>query len=350
MRSIVHSLCGLLFAINASALVPVDLSELPDGVERVDIYLLALPQREPYTACVDACDLTGHIGDRVHYNTASQVIVGQRYADANGDRTSNTILLWPRDAASQDTKSMGTPKPDRGDGHVRLTDVTTPSLRYFPALVKEGQKPVPAVILCPGGGYVSLVTTKMTPIAEWLNDHGISAFILIYRVPKKRKDAFQDIQRAVRIVRSRASEWNIDPKRIGVMGSSAGGHLAARVSTGFDIETYQEVDKLDDVSCKPDFTVLLYPAYMNKGKALSKEFTVSNEISPTLIVSAKDDKGFFPGSPIYANALKEAGPSIRVHFFEKGGHGFSLLPKTYPLSTWPDLCLQWFRDKDIIEE
>ena len=177
-------------------------------------------------------------------------------------------------------------------------------MRYFPAPATK--KPGPAVILCPGGGYVSLVTTKMTPIAKWLNGHGISAFMLIYRAPKKRKEAFQDIQRAVRIVRSRASEWNIDPKRIGVMGSSAGGHLAARVSTGFDIKTYQEVDKLDGVSCKPDFTVLLYPAYMNKGEVLSKEFAVSNELSPTLIVSAKDDKGFFPGSQIYAECSERS--------------------------------------------
>ncbi|NCF13532.1 MAG: alpha/beta hydrolase fold domain-containing protein, partial [Verrucomicrobiaceae bacterium] len=248
-------------------------------------------------------------------------------ANANEEKATQIIKLWPKDAASQGTQGMGSPKPDRGDGHIRLTNITTPSLRYFPAPGKK--KPVPAVILCPGGGYVSLVTTKMTPIAEWLNGHGISAFILIYRAPKKRKDAFQDIQRAVRIVRSRASEWNVDPRRIGVMGSSAGGHLAARVSTGFDIQTYQEVDELDGVSCKPDFTVLLYPAYMNKGEVLSKEFTVSNEISPTLIVSAKDDKGFFPGSPIYAKALKEAGASVRVHFFEKGGHGFSLRPKEH---------------------
>ena len=268
-------------------------------------------------------------------------------ANAGEEKASNTIMLWPKDAACQGAEGMGTPKPDRGDGHIRLTDVTTPSLRYFlaPATKQHG----PAVILCPGGGYNHLVTTKMTPIAEWLNSHGISAFILIYRVPKKRKDAFEDIQRAVRIVRARASELNIDPTRIGVMGSSAGGHLAARVSTGFDSKTYQEVDKLDGVSCKPDFTVLLYPAYMNKGKELSEDFTVSNELSPTLIVTAKDD-GFFPGSQIFADALKEAGASIRVHFFEKGGHGFSLRPNEYPLSTWPDLCLQWLRDKDVIQE
>lgn len=268
-------------------------------------------------------------------------------ANAGEETANNTMMLWPKDAAGQGAEGMGRPKPDRGDGHIRLTDVTTPSLRYFPAPATKQHGP--AVILCPGGGYNLLVTTKMTPIAEWLNSHGISAFILIYRVPKKRKDAFEDIQRAVRIVRARASELNIDPTRIGVMGSSAGGHLAARVSTGFDSKTYQELDKLDGVSCKPDFTVLLYPAYMNKGKELSEDFTVSNELSPTLIVTAKDD-GFFPGSQIFADALKEAGASIRVHFFEKGGHGFSLRPNEYPLSTWPDLCLQWLRDKDVIQE
>jgi acetyl esterase/lipase len=268
-------------------------------------------------------------------------------ANTNQKDPSNVIMLWPKDAASQDRTGMGTPRPDRGDGHIRLTDVTKSSIRFFPAPVAK--KPGPAVILCPGGGYTYLVTTKMEPIAKWLNEHGVSAFILIYRTPKKRKDAFEDIQRAVRIVRSRASEWKIDPKRIGVMGSSAGGHLAARVSTGFDLQAYQKVDKHDGVSCKPDFTVLLYPAYMNKGKELSEDFTVSDELSPTQIITAKDD-GFFPGSEIYAKALKEAGASIRTHFFEKGGHGFSLRPKQHPLSTWPDLCLEWLRDKKILQD
>ena len=266
-------------------------------------------------------------------------------ANTNQRHASNVIMLWPKDAASQDRTGMGTPRPDRGDGHIRLTDVTKPSIRYFPA--PDTKKPGPAVILCPGGGYTYLVTTKMESIAKWLNQHGVSAFILIYRTPKKRKDAFEDIQRAVRIVRSRASEWNIDPSRIGVMGSSAGGHLAARVSTGFNLQTYQAVDEHDAVSCKPDFTVLLYPAYMNKGEELSNDFTVSSKISPTLIVTAKDD-GFFPGSEIYAKALEEAGVSIRVHFFEKGGHGFSLRPKEHPLSYWPELFMQWLEDIRVL--
>ena len=268
-------------------------------------------------------------------------------AKAKEQRASNIIKLWPKDASSEGTEGMGTPRPDRGDGHIRLIDVTKPSMHYFP--VPATKDPGPAVILCPGGGYNYLVTTKMEPIAKWLNQHGVSAFILIYRTPKKRKDAFQDIQRAVRIVRSRAVEWNIDPSKIGVMGSSAGGHLAARVSVGSGIKTYQKVDEVDEVSCKPDFTVLLYPAYMNQGKSLSRVFTVSNEISPTLIISAKDDKNHFLGSPVYAKALEEVGVSTRVHFFEKGGHGFSLRPKEYPLSTWPDLCQQWLKDIGIIE-
>ena len=234
-------------------------------------------------------------------------------------KASEIIMLWPKDAASQDKKAMGTPKkPDRGDGHIRLTDITQPSMRYFPAPVKKGQGPVPAVVICPGGGYNLLVTTKITPIAKWLNEQGLSVFMLLYHVPKNRPKAFQDTQRAVRIVRSRASEWNLDPKRIGVMGSSAGGHLAARVSTGFDSKVYEEVDKFDAVSCKPDFTVLLYPAYMNKGKELTEDFKVSRELSPTLIITAKDDKLSYPGNQIYANALKEAGASVRTHFFEKG--------------------------------
>ena len=271
-------------------------------------------------------------------------------ANATEEKAGKLIMLWPKDAACQNTKGMGTPRPDRGDGHIRLTDIAKPSMRYFPAQVQKGQEPVPAIILCPGGGYMHLVITKTTPIAEWLTDQGISVFMLNYRTPKKRKEAFQDMQRAVRIVRSRAAEWNLDPERIGVMGSSAGGHLAVRVSTGHALRTYQGVDHLDGVSCKPDFTILLFPAYLNNGEALSKELTVSSELSPTLIVSARDDKGFFRGSEIYAKALEDAGASIRVHFFEKGGHGFSLRPKEYPLSTWPELCLQWLIDKGIVEE
>ena len=257
------------------------------------------------------------------------------------------IKLWPKDVASQDSKGMGTMKPGRSEGSLRLTDITQPYLSYFPAPAQEA--PVPVVIVSPGGGYNHIGgTTGRYQIAEWLNDHGISAFVLHYRLPKNRRGAYEDIQRAVRMVRSRAAEWNIDPERIGVMGSSAGGHLSARVSTGYDTPSYKAVDELDGASCKPNFTVLLCPAYMNKGKALAKEFTVTDKLSPTLIVTCKDD-GFFIGSEVYAKALEEAGAPVRTHFFEKGGHGIKIRGEKYPLSTWPELYLQWLRDITIIE-
>ena len=257
------------------------------------------------------------------------------------------IKLWPKDVASQDSKGMGTMKPGRSEGSLRLTDITQPYLSYFPAPGQEA--PAPVVIVSPGGGYMHIgSTTGRYQIAEWLNDHGISAFVLHYRLPKYRNRAYQDIQRAVRMVRSRAAEWNIDPERIGVMGTSAGGHLSARVSTGYDIPSYKAVDELDGASCKPDFTVLLCPAYMNKGKALREEFTVTDKLNPTLIVTCKDD-GFFIGSEVYAKALEEAGASVRTHFFEKGGHGISIRTEKYPLAAWPDLYLQWLRDIKIIE-
>jgi acetyl esterase/lipase len=190
----------------------------------------------------------------------------------------------------------------------------------------------------------------MTPTAKWLNERGISAFILRYRTPKKREEAFMDAQRAMRIVRSRAAEWNIDPEQIGIMGSSAGGHLAARVSTGSDIRAYQPIDEIDRVSCRPDFAVLLYPAYMNSGDELEDEFTVSADLPPTLIISARDDKRFFHGSEVYADALKNAGVSVRTHFFDEGGHGFDMNTEKVPLSTWPDLLGQWLKDMDILKK
>jgi acetyl esterase/lipase len=258
------------------------------------------------------------------------------------------IQLWPADSGMADPNAEDGVKPDKGDGHIRVTNVKNPTLQVFPASGKTG--PSPAVILCPGGGYSHLVITKMTPTAKWLNERGISAFILRYRTPKKREEAFMDAQRAMRIVRSRAAEWNIDPEQIGIMGSSAGGHLAARVSTGSDIKAYQPIDEVDQVSCRPDFTVLLYPAYMNDGDKLKNEFALSAELPPTLIISAEDDIKFFHGSEVYAEALEDAGASIRFHSFKEGGHGFDMNTEKDPLCTWPDLLEQWLKDIGVLKK
>ncbi len=258
------------------------------------------------------------------------------------------ILLWPESSGMNDAESQGTIKPDRGDGHVRVTDVGTPSMLYFPAT--ESPEATPAILLCPGGGYKHLVLTKMTPTAKWLNDRGISAFVLKYRTPDKRSAAFDDVQRAIRIVRSRAAEWNIDPEKIGVMGSSAGGHLAARVSTHSGAATYPAIDEADQLSSRPNFTVLLYPAYMYKkdGGDLADGFPLQQDLPPTLMISARDDSKHFKGSEVYAQALRDVGASVRTHFFDQGGHGFALEGNQPPLSTWPDLFYVWLQDVGVL--
>lgn len=253
------------------------------------------------------------------------------------------IYLWEKPADG----SEGTTLPDRGDGKVRVTDITIPTLHYFPA--PEADTPTPSVILCPGGGYKHLVVSRMQTIAEWFNEHGISAFILQYRAPFKRDEAYADLQRSVRIVRAHAEKWNLDPKKIGVMGSSAGGHLTARVNTGYETPAYEKGDAIDEVSSQPNFNILLYPAYMNTGEELSPEFTLPKDLSPTLIITAADDTTWVKGSHVYEAALKEAGASVRFHLFKEGGHGFGLKTEVSPLNTWPDLCLQWMKDMGLYE-
>lgn len=259
------------------------------------------------------------------------------------------IPLWPDGSGMNDNDVRGRLKADRGGGHIRVTDVGMPTMLYFPA--KDAGDATPAVILCPGGGYSNLVLTKQTPTAEWLNERGISAFILKYRTPKKRDAAFNDIQRAIRTVRSRAKEWNIDPNRIGVMGSSAGGHLAARASTGFNEESYRPIDPIDKASSRPDFTALLFPAYMNNKSddTLNDVFDLSVDVPATLIISARDDTKFFRGSEVYQQALEDADHSVRVHYYDEGGHGFSIVGNKPPLSEWPEKFHQWLKDINVIQ-
>jgi acetyl esterase/lipase len=219
---------------------------------------------------------------------------------------------------------------------------------YFPAT--ESQAPGPAVILCPGGGYKHLVITKMTPTAEWFNERGIHAFILQYRTPRMRDAAFNDAQRAMRILRARAAEWDIDPDKIGIMGSSAGGHLAARVSLHAGAPTYPPVDLIDAENGQPAFTILLYPAYMDRSDgSLRDTFRVHKDLPPTLIISARDDRNHFRSGAVYAEALEAAGAPVQTHFFDSGGHGFSMLNNPDPLSSWPDKMERWLQAIHVID-
>jgi acetyl esterase/lipase len=194
------------------------------------------------------------------------------------------------------------------------------------------------MIVCPGGGYGYVVIDKEgTEIASWLNTNGISALVLKYRNPNNREGALQDIQRAMSLTRARAAEWNVDPKRLGVIGFSAGGNLSAKASTLFEQRAYPVIDAVDQQSCRPDFAVLVYPAYLDRDK-----LAVPAKTPPTLIVHSEDDKSFVAGSKLHHAALDAAKVPNEFRLYPTGGHGYGL-HCTKDARAWPDATLEWLR-------
>jgi acetyl esterase/lipase len=223
----------------------------------------------------------------------------------------------------------------------RITNVSHPTLTVFPAS-KRRAAPVPAMIVCPGGGYSYVVIDKEgTEIAAWLNSNGIGAIILKYRTPNNRTGALQDVQRALSLIRAHAAEWNIDPKKLGVIGFSAGGNLAAKASPLFDQRSYPAIDEVDQQSCRPDFAVLVYPAYLDdKSGHVSPDLNLKANIPPTLIIHSEDDKTFVSGSKLYHAALDKAKVAHDFKLYVTGGHGYALRG-TREARAWPDYALGW---------
>lgn len=236
----------------------------------------------------------------------------------------------------------GERSPERTDAK-RITNISRPTLSLFPAPTK-GAEPAPAMIVCPGGGYSYVVVDKEgSEIATWLNSHGITALVLKYRVPNNRAGALQDLQRALSLVRANAGEWKIDPKRLGVIGFSAGGNLSAKASTRFDERSYPAIDEVDQQSCRPDFAVLVYPAYLDdKTGSVSQDLNLKANIPPTLIVHSEDDKRFVTGSKSYHAALDEAKVAHDFKLYPTGGHGYGLR-STKDARAWPEYALEWLQ-------
>jgi acetyl esterase/lipase len=270
------------------------------------------------------------------------VRVSTSTANGSAHETGNvTLPLWPGRPPGNVSGKPETELPARGDDVRRITDVQQPSITVFPAA--STNKPLPAVIICPGGGYGILAIDKEgAEVAEWLNRIGITAVLLTYRVPQNREGAFMDAQRAIRLVRQHAKEWNIDSQRVGMIGFSAGGHLTARLSTGYEQRAYPEVDAADQQSCRPDFAMLIYPAYLvDKQGKLASELVVTPQTPSTFLIHTKDDKTFVKGSVVYDQALKAVGVASEFHLFDTGGHGYGLRPSTNAVCHWPELCQQW---------
>lgn len=254
------------------------------------------------------------------------------------------IHLWPGKVPGE-PKEKNSPAIDttRKDNVLRFSEVTNPAIEvYLPEpAVRNGS----AVIVCPGGGYRILAyDLEGTEIAAWLNKLGFAAFVLQYRIPDKKEGALQDIQRAIRIVRDNSQKWNIGPDKIGVMGFSAGGSLSARASTLFNKKTYSPVDKSDSISCRPSFTMLIYPAYLDQGPnlTLTPELELNKEIAPIYIFQTADDP-YGNSALVMAGALRNAKMPVELHVLSSGGHGYGLRPGKVAAETWPLLAEKWLK-------
>jgi acetyl esterase/lipase len=216
-----------------------------------------------------------------------------------------------------------------------------------------------AVLICPGGGYWNLYwQLEGEEVAEWLNSKGITGVILKYRVPRRSDEPkteparrpLQDAQRAVRIVRSKAAAWKIDPDKIGIMGFSAGGHLAVAAATKFGERTYEAKDEIDQISCRPDFAVAVYPGYLKpKDKdELAPWLAIPPGTPPIFLAHGGEDIISPPEhSVILYLALKRAGVPSELHIYSHTAHDFGVRKSEHPYSTWTDSCTDWLRDQKL---
>lgn len=252
--------------------------------------------------------------------------------------------------------------------------ISTPQLWYYPT--DQNTQNLPAVLILPGGGYRTLsFKNEGTDVAEWLNTLGISAFVLMYRTPYwestpcKKEIPLSDAKQAMRIIRLHASAWNINPSQIGVLGFSAGGHLASTLSTQFDYGKNTS-DKIKTFSSRPDFSVLVYPvismqdAYTHKGSrhsllgnnptneeiiAYSNELQVKADTPPAILIHASNDLAVIPeNSIVYYKALLKKNIPAALHIWEDGGHGFGLYREKGSVKYWPDTVREWLVQRGIL--
>lgn len=286
------------------------------------------------------------------------LLIGCLYMNGNVTAQEKPVELFPGGAPGE-TEA----RPERGDyegGDVggkpvyRIRSVGAPAITVYqaPDEVASGA----AVLVCPGGGYNLLAyDLEGTEVCRWLNEIGITAVLLKYRVPRREGRArheapLQDAQRALSYLRAHAGELNIDPERIGILGFSAGGHLAAMASTGFGQRTYPAIDEADRVSCRPDFCLLVYPAYLS-GEAfgLAPEIRVSPQTPPTFIAQAEDDRSHIDSSLFYYYALKQTGVPAEMHLYGSGGHGYGIRDTQQPVNEWLFRAEDWLNRLGIIE-
>lgn len=267
--------------------------------------------------------------------------------------------LWPKKtipgpAAVVDGPERDFTKPDdkliAGGRIIKLGNVSEPQVYvYRPKASKANGS---AVVICPGGGFSILAwDLEGTEVAEWFNELGFTAIVLKYRVPTrphgepgKWKGPVMDTQRALSITRAHATEWTIDPARVGVLGFSAGGVTAALAAIQKGQRLYEPSDKSDATSCAADFAMLIYPGgTVQKDGSLKSEYAVDQDTPPMFFVHAADDRVTCLSSVALFTALKKSGVSAELHIYSSGGHGYGLRPTEFPVTHWPKRAEAWLR-------
>jgi len=252
------------------------------------------------------------------------------------------VLLWPKGAPGSEGKTAPEAVRPSTDGMRRIYSIHKPSLTlYLPAAARATGT---AIIILPGGGHQYLsIDNEGNNAAQWLAGRGVAGLVLKYRLAREEGstykvevEALQDVQRAVRLVRSRAREWNIKPDRIGVMGFSAGGQLAALASMRFDGGKNSD-DTMDRESSRPSFQVLMYPG------GVAADSAVPKEAPPAFLCAAFDDKGPSKTSLELFQKLRDAGVTSELHLYSQGGHGFGMRDRPLPITAWTARLQDWMR-------
>ena len=259
------------------------------------------------------------------------------------------VRLWPNGAPG--SENVTAPEVFEASGNSKLprrfTEVHYPSIYVF--LPPKEKANGTAVVIAPGGGHSQLVTEKEGwEIADWFNQRGVAAFVLKYRLARApgshytvERDALADAARAMRVVRTRAGEWGVDPARIGFIGFSAGGEVAALIETRFDAGNDSAADAVDRASSRPDFAIVVYPGYKSIIKA-------PKDAPPTFLVCADDDPSHVVATANLYLDLQRQGVSSEMHIYASGGHGFGMRPSTLPVATWPDRLKDWMAERKLL--
>jgi acetyl esterase/lipase len=272
----------------------------------------------------------------------------------------------PVAAATVETVEAGESRV-AGKPYLEIHNVSRPTLTVYSP---KGRNTGAAVVVFPGGGYKILaIDLEGTEVCDWLTSRGITCVLLKYRVPNsghhwdpqckchinpKSPLALQDAQRTLGLVRLHAAEWHVDPHKIGVLGFSAGGHMAAAISTHFEKRLYPAVDAADKQSCRPDFAVVLYPGHLWISEdrfELNPDVPVTKQTPPTFLLQAEnDDVDSVNHSLVYYLALKNAGVPVEMHLYAQGGHAFGLRHTRFPITGWPPLVETWLGTLGMIAE